>query len=543
MRYRKFYSALFALIFYFTGSFVLAAQNQPAELTDEQKILNVMHSISSHTLFDYVKELCSEKYGGRLTGTPEYNASAEWAASLFKKWGIAPAGDSGTYFQSFPIPYTLVFKGCELSLNLPVKDSMVKKYYRFDDEFIPGSTSGSGEVTAEVIYVGYGITAPELGYDEYKNADVKGKIVLMEREVPVSPDENPEVFKKWRPYSFHQYKLENAVAHGAKGMIYNYGPIANPNNSYKEGFIYSHVGDVVVADVFAGTGRAHKQVVDSIKKTLKPQSFATGKVFTIKNVTEHHLEGIGLNVIGILKGSDAKLEEEVIIVGGHLDFMGRNWELMPGANDNAAAVAVVLGVAEAMSKCQVKPKRSVVFICFGSEEQGVAGSEYYCDHPVIPLEKTIGFINMDGVGSGDKLRVTAGKNYPAFMEFLDRANQKYIHRILNSSYFANIARPRLDAARFMWKGIPTLSLSAFGLSVPYPTYHNTKDNLDIITPEILEDLAQLLFIAVLNMANQESVNFREQREAWKRIVPDAVLCPNADYLWYRGNYRSLRDCL
>jgi Zn-dependent M28 family amino/carboxypeptidase len=490
---------------------VLLAQTAPGQpqVSDEQKILDVMHSISSHTLLDYVKELVSEKYSGRLTGTEGYNASAEWVVSFLKKWGVAPAGDKGTYLQSYPNPYTLVFKGGELSLNIPTKDGTIKKYYRYEDEFIPGGTSASGEVTAEVIYVGYGVTAPELSYDEYQGVDVKGKIVLMEREVPVNPDANAELFKKWRPYSFHQYKLENAVAHGARGMIYNYGPIANPNNSYREGFIYSHVGDAVVNDVFAGTGKKYADTVAKIRKELKPQSFATGKVMTLKNVTEHHPEGIGANVIGIIPGSDAKLKDELIIVGGHLDHLGRNWELMPGANDNASAVAVGLGVAEAIVRCPVKPRRTIMFLFLGGEEQGVIGSDYYCEHSVFPLEKTVGFVNMDGVGSGDKISFLAGKNYPNFWAFIEKANEKYIHRQATASYFANIARPRLDAARFLWKGVPTLSLSVSGKSVPYPTYHNTRDNLDLITPEILEDLAQLLFIAVLDMANQDTLNFRK----------------------------------
>jgi Zn-dependent M28 family amino/carboxypeptidase len=326
--------------------------------------------------------------------------------------------------------------------------------------------------------------------------------------VPVSPEPSIEVFKKWRPYSFHQYKLENAVAHGAKGMIYNYGPIANPNNSYDAGFIYSHVGEAVVTDVFAGTGKVYKETVDKIRKELKPQSFATGKNFTIKNVTEHHPEGIGYNVIGVLPGSDPKLKEEVIIIGGHLDHLGRCWDLMPGANDNASAVSVLLGVAEAMSKSPVKPRRTIMFLAFGGEEQGVIGSEYYCEHPVFPLEKTIGLINLEGVGSGDRLGATAGQNNSAFMEFLARANQKYIHRILDSSSSSYPARPRQDAARFYWKGVPTVNLGASGFRVPYPTYHVTKDDLAIITPEILEDAAQLVYIAVLDMANQDSLNFR-----------------------------------
>ncbi|MGQ9618454.1 MAG: M20/M25/M40 family metallo-hydrolase [Candidatus Aminicenantia bacterium] len=469
---------------------------------DEQKILQIMHSISSHTLLNYVQELTSEKYGGRLTGTVEYEACAEWVASLLKKWNIEPLGDKGTYFQSYPLSYTIVKRGCELSLLIPYKNFFITKNYRYEDEFIPGATSGSGEVTAEVVYVGYGITAPELRYDDYRGLDVKGKIVLMEREVPVEPDKNPELFKKWRPYSFHQYKLENAFAHGARGMLYNYGPIGNPNNSYIKDFVYTHVGDIVVEDIFKGTGRTHKETVEKIQKTLKPQSFPSGKIVRIKNITEHYPDGTGYNVIGIIRGSAPKLKEEAIILGAHLDHLGRCYELMPGANDNASGVAVVLGVAEALSKSPVKPKRSIILIFFGSEEQGVYGSEYYLENPKFPLEKTLGFINLDGVGCGIHINALAGVNYPSFFEFIKKANEKYIHRELRPIYFANIARPRLDAARFMWKGISSISFSVSG--VP-SFYHITKDSIETITPEIMEDLAQLLFIAITEMATAEKL--------------------------------------
>ena len=483
------------------------AQTAPAET----ELLAALHTISSHTLYDYVKEMVAEKYGGRLTGTLEYNACADWVASLLAKWGVRPAGDNGTYHQSFPNPYTLVFPGCEVVMHLPVKGGEIKKYYHYEDEFIPGGTSGSGEVRGEVIYVGYGVTAPELGYDDYAGVDVKGKIVLMEREVPVSPDGDVELFKKWRPYSFHQYKLENAFDHGARGMLYNYGPIGNPNNSYREGFIYSHVGDAVVADVFAGTGKEHKAVVEKIGKTLKPQSFATGKVFTIKNKTEHHPEGVGRNVIGVIDGGDPTLRQELIIVGAHLDHLGRMWELMPGANDNATAVAVALGVAEAMSRSKVKPGRSVMFLFFGAEEQAVAGSEFYVNHPVWPLEKTAAFINMEAPGVGDKVGVLAGKNFPDFYAFLERANSRYIHRPMEASFFANIARPRQDTARFLWKGVPSVTVGA-DETVPVerlPSYHNTRDNLDPITPEIMEDISQLLFAAVMDMSDEPELDFRK----------------------------------
>jgi len=491
----------FLTISYLLIAFSLLAQNQ----SSDEKLLEIMHSISSHDLYEYVAELSSDYYEGRLTGTEGYDLAAEWVATKFYEWGIKPGGDDSTFFQEFSIPYTLVFPGCELYLHIPQKNSVIKKYYRYEADFIPGSTSGAGEVTAEVVYVGYGVTAPELNYDDYKGVDVQGKIVLMEREVPVSPDKDAELFKKWRPYSFHQYKLENAVKHGAKGMLYNYGPIGNPNNAYDENFIYSHVGDSVVSDIFAGTGRDHKAVITTIKDQLKPQSFNTQKIVTIKNVTEHHADGIGSNVIGILEGSDPELKNEVIILGGHLDHLGRCYEIMPGANDNASAVAVILGVAEALTKLPDPPKRSIMFNCFGAEEQAVLGSQFYLDHPIFPLEKAVCLINMDGVGCGDKLTALAAENFPALWEFFKSANDKFIHRIIKAPYFSNIARPRLDAARFMWKDVPAISFSAYGAK---SYYHLPSDDISTITPEILEDLAQLVFLAVVEMADQDSLNFR-----------------------------------
>ena len=506
----RFLSIVPALFVTAAAVFAQPQGRQPIPLTEEQKIVEAMHLIQSRALYDYVKEMVSEKYAGRLTGTPEYDACVEWVVGLLKKWGVQPGGENGTYLQSYPNPYTLVSQGGFLTMNVPFQDGVVKKSYQYEDEFLPGGTSGSGEVTAEVIYVGYGITAPELGYDDYAGVDVKGKIVLMDPEAPMEAADN-EIFPKWRPYSFHQSKLENAVVHGVKGMIYNYGPIVNPNNSYREGFVYHHVGAAVVADVFAGTGRTYADTVAKIRKELKPQSFAPGKIMSMKNVTEHHPNGQGVNIIGMIPGTDPKLKDEVIMLAGHLDHLGRCWELMPGANDNATAVAVGLGVAEAMAKSAVKPKRTVMFIFFGSEEQSVAGSKYYTEHPILPLEKTLVLMNMEGPGMGDKISASGARTYPAFWSFVEKANEKYVHRILSGGAAAYPGRPRQDSAWFFWKGVPSLTFGAYGKSVPYTTYHNTKDSLDLVTPEIMEDMAQLLFMAVIDMSDEEALDFRPKK--------------------------------
>ena len=484
-----------------------AVQRRAVRLQGQNNLLARMHSISSHTLNDYVIELCKEKYAGRLTGTEEYNAGCRWVADHLESWGVKPAGGNGTYLQAFPHPYTLVYPDCYACLHIPANGSIIKKYYNYYNEYIPGGTSGSGEVTAEVVYAGYGITAPQLAYDDYAGIDVKGKIILIEPEGPVGTGVGQEKFMPWRPHTFHQKKLENAVQHGARGMIYNYGPIGNPNNAYDSNFIYSHVGTAVVDDVFAGTGKSHREVVNKIRQELKPQSFATGKTFTLKNTTQHFADGIGYNVIGMIEGSDPKLKDEVIMIGGHLDHLGKCYDTMPGANDNATANAVMMGVAEALSELNPQPRRSIMFNFFGAEEQAVAGSKYYLEHPIVPLKKTVGLINLDGVGIGTRISASAGRNYPEFWKFFETANEKYIHRQLSTSGFANLGRPRLDAARFLWAGVPSLSFSTGGGGSTH--YHTPGDKPSIITPEIMEDIAQLIFMAVVDMANQDELDFRK----------------------------------
>jgi hypothetical protein len=485
----------------------LAAQ-QPgrapqAPVTPQDRAVAVMHGISSHVILDYVKELTAPKYGGRLTGTAGYDSSAAWAVSLLRGWGYQPAGDKGTWYQKFPNPYTLVRPGTELSLHLPQPGgATIKKSYAWETEFFQGSTSDSGTVTAEAVYVGYGITAPELGYDDYAGVDVKGKIVVLEPEAPMGPEPDTALFKKWRPYSFHSYKIENAARHGAVGMVYDYH-IANPNARFVKGFILTYVGRAVMDDLFAGLPVTHRQTVDQIRGTLKPASRPLGKTMTLANNTQHHPEGIGSNVIGILPGSDPVLKDEYVVLGAHLDHLGYNHEMMPGAHDNASGTAVLLAAAEAIAKANVPMKRSVLLLLFGAEEQGVAGSEYYVAHPVVPNARITAFLNLESVGRGERIGVSSGVEYPAIFEAMDKANKAYVHRAMGAFSNRNLARPRQDAAHFLWAKIPTVSIGTSGAPpLPYASYHTTKDRWEILTPEIMEDLARITFLATIDLANR-----------------------------------------
>ncbi|MGE5199468.1 MAG: M28 family peptidase, partial [Rhodospirillaceae bacterium] len=406
-------------------------------------------------------------------------------------------------FQKFPNPYTLVRPGAELKLHIPAPGGgEIVKSYAFEDEYYPGSTSDSLSATAEVVFVGFGITAPELGYDDYQGVDVKGKFVAFEPEVPMGPEPDAELFKKWRPYSFHDYKMKNAAAHGAIGVVYDYF-IVNPNAVFIKGLQWAAVSRVVMDDLFAGTGKSHDEVVARIRKTLTPASMPLGKTMTMTNVTEHHPEGVGANVIAWMEGTDPVLKQEAVIVGGHLDHLGMNPVLMPGAHDNASGAAVALAVASALSKGAVPLKRSVVILLFGAEEQGVKGSEYYVAHPFIPNAKVTAFLNLESVGRGERIGVGSGQNYPEIYAVMERMNSRYVHRPISASRNANLARPRQDAAHFLWAGIPTVSIGVSGAPpLPYASYHTTRDRWEILTPEIMEDLARLVFLSTVELANK-----------------------------------------
>jgi Zn-dependent M28 family amino/carboxypeptidase len=260
-----------------------------------------------------------------------------------------------------------------------------------------------------------------------------------------------------------------------------------------------HVGDSVVKDIFSGTGKDHSEVVKKINNTLKPASFNTKKKVSVKMTTKHFPDGKGSNIIGLLGGSDPELKDEVIIIGAHLDGLGRCWEIIPGANDNASAVAVMMGIANALADSKIKLKRSVMFVAFGAEEQAIMGSKAYLEHPVFKPEKSV-LINMDGVGIGQNIGANAGRNYPILWSFVENANNSFIHRQISTGYFSNLGRPRLDAARFMGAGIPSLSFYTYG-SDNY--YHLPQDDLKTIKPEIMEDMARLLLVSVVRMANSE----------------------------------------
>jgi len=459
-------------------------------------ILNTFHSISSNDMLRDAAELTSAKYGGRLSGSPGYMQAAQWVAGELKMAGVKSGVADSSYLQYFPNAYSVVHTPGTVVL-LAGKENPRKEYH-FPADFFPGSNSASGKITGDLVYVGYGISAPELGYDDYRGIDVKGKILLMETGVPYGKNDSTQL--KWEPYSYHRYKFKHAQELGAIGLLY-VSKIANPNTSFLKGFVYAHVGDSVAIDFFAGTGHQYIETRNNIAKLVQPNSFALNKKVQISASTSYFPDSRSCNVVGIIEGSDPKLKEEAIIMGAHLDAVGSPGALFPGALDNASGCVDILAAARALAASPVKPARTIIFIFFGGEECGLYGSNTFVESHLWPKEKVVCMINLDMVGNGTGFSMANGKTFPTILNHFSVANEKYLHRDFTASGVrVNFGRPRTDGAIFEKAGYKVIHLYTTG-TVKTVYYHHPLDTTDALTPEIMEDAAKLLYLGVLDLSN------------------------------------------
>jgi hypothetical protein len=292
-------------------------------------------------------------------------------------------------------------------------------------------------------------------------------------------------------------------------MLYIDGALANPNISYDPSIIVCGIGAQPLADIFAGLKTTNKDVLSKIAKTFKPESFYTGKYFTIKANTKRHPEGKACNVAGIIEGTDPALKNEVIVIGAHLDAVGKAGKVVHGALDNGSGVVDIMGAAKALSLSGIELKRSVIFLFFGGEESGLIGSKLYTQKPVFTKEKTVTYINLDMVGNGTGLAVTAGSPYKDFLNYFVNANSSYIHRSMKTSApvpGAYYGRPRSDGAVFGMAGYRTMEIGTTDWNKKV-FYHLPGDDPDAVSMDIMEDVSKLLYLGLISMANDEGLKY------------------------------------
>lgn len=475
-------------------------------INKQEKAIQLAQTITESEIVEYATKLTSPEFEGRLSGSPGYLKSAEWIASKFEEWGIKPAGDNGSYLQYFDNAYTKVFDSGNVSYQFKdIKGTITEKTYSFPEEYYPGQNSGSGTIEGDLVYVGFGITAPELGYDDYAGIDVKGKILVFESGLPVNGN-IPEI-EKWVPYDYHQYKFKNAIAHGAKGWLY-INKLANPNTSYNKDIVYAHIGDEAANDMFSASGKNYKEIREKIVADLKPNSFELKGKATITANTQRFEDSKSCNVVGLIEGTDPALKNEVIILGAHHDGVGNLGKLLPSALDNASGVVDIMAAARVLAQSPIKPKRSILFIMFGGEECGLIGSTFYVNNPIFPKENVVCMINLDMVGNGTGLSLWGGDSYPEISKHFMEANTNYIKRTMKTSEAGPVkTRPRTDGAVFTMNGYKSFAIGTTdGVKPVY--YHHPLDNVDALTPDIMVDVSKMIYFGLLGVANDENLKIQ-----------------------------------
>jgi len=386
----------------FAGSAQGIAQTSSADITADE-------------LRAHVKYLASDELQGRRSGTQGNIEAAIYIATDLKLWGLKPAGDNGTFFQSFDF-VSAVEAGEQ---NRCVIDAAARpggrEVMKLEDDFRPLGFSATGIAKAPLVFVGYGISAPGTPYDDYAGMDVKDKVVIMLRFAPDGSTPKSSYYK----YTAPRNKARIAREKGAAGMIMITGPaddsedglikLGTDQGAGSSGIPAITMKREAVGLLLAPSGWTLKALQDTIRSTNAPHSLEIAGA-TIEMQTEiTRVMSQTSNIVAYLEGNDPVLKNEVIVLGAHMDHIGMggpgSGSMKPdtvaihnGADDNASGTAALLELAQAFVARSTQIKRSFVFIFFSGEELGLLGSGFYVEHPFFPLKETVAMLNFDMVG-------------------------------------------------------------------------------------------------------------------------------------------------
>jgi Zn-dependent M28 family amino/carboxypeptidase len=410
---------------FFLATFFCAAASLLGNDDLKDRLQPALDAITPDGLLAHIKVLASDEFEGRAPGSKGEDLSVEYITDQFKKIGLKPGNPDGTYTQGVP----LAGIKSEPRMSFVVGDKTMD--LKYPDDFVASSARLQPEIKIEksdVVFVGYGVVAPEYGWDDYKNVDVRGKTLLMLiGDPPVPNPKDPsklddKIFKgkAMTYYGRWTYKYEIAAKKGAAAaiIIHETEPAAYPwqvvrSSWSKENFELDNANknmDAVSARSWITLDVAKKLFADSgqdfgaLKKSAIAKDFRPVVLNAKANVAiaQQIRSFKSHNVIAKLEGSDSKLRDEYIIYTAHWDHLGRHTELQGdqifnGAIDNASGVASVIELADAFRQINPPPKRSVLFMATTAEEAGLLGAKFYAEHPLYPLEKTLADINLDSM--------------------------------------------------------------------------------------------------------------------------------------------------
>ena len=391
---------------------------------------SALDAITADGLLRHIKTLSSDEFEGRAPGSKGEELSVKYITEQFKSLGLKPGNPNGSYTQEVPLA------GIETTptASFTVKDQTTS--LKFPDDYVASSARLQSQIDvkdSDMVFVGYGIVAPEYNWDDYKDVDVKGKTILMLINDPPLPDPgdpsklDEKMFKgkAMTYYGRWTYKYEIAAEKGAAAavIIHETGPAAYPYSVVrtswsKENFeldaadknmgavaVRSWITLDVAKKLFSDCGQDFDALKKSaLSKDFRPVALSAKANFSIQQTVRSFKSK---NVLGKIEGIDPKLKDEWVIYSAHWDHLGKHPEMkgdqiFNGAVDNASGVAAVIELAQASTKA--KTKRSRLFMATTAEEAGLLGAKYYAQHPLYPLEKTLADINVDELNVWGKAR-------------------------------------------------------------------------------------------------------------------------------------------
>jgi hypothetical protein len=430
----------------------------------------------------HVEFLGSDLLEGREAGTRGYALAAAYVAAQFAAYGLKPAGDDGSFFQSVPLRIArLVPEGAALA----VERNGERTELTFGDTFVPNSDFSrmSSSVTAEAVFIGYGVSAPAFEHDDYASVDVEGRIVIVLAGAPPTFPTNARAH-----YSSGAEKAKAAVAHGAVGGVTIFTPELaqrfpwerfvrsrqggrmqwlGPDGTPHESFSQLEFGGAVNMDgaavLFSHAPMSVEEAIE-VANGGQPVAFDLGVALAAQVETQHE-DVVAHNIVAKLTGSDPVRAEQFVAYTAHVDHIGISApveadSINNGVFDNAAGVAALLEVARAFSERPQVTARSVLFIGTAAEEKGLLGADYFVHHPPVPIDRIVTNINMDGniMAFPSKDFHALGSPHSSLGELVLEVAREMNNEILPDPMPKQNFFVRSDQYAFVKKGVPALAI-------------------------------------------------------------------------------------
>ncbi len=502
-------------------------------------IRKAIDAVDTSALKAHIAYLADDILRGRKPGTPGYQMAVDYVIAEYKKLGLKPAGENGTYIQKFILRKAdLVPSSVRVNLvdDAGNIDSLV---FRNEAAVFANPVKPSVDLAkAPLVFAGFGMDIPGR-YSDYQNIDVKGKIVVVLRRTPDGFSSTYETL-----FSSLDYKSSVAFSKGAVGLIsasitpgpLGVPPVAPPvtaslnpekTKAYSTRFTgnvdaYINVSLNVLRSLFLNSGKNLDEVLAALKKG-QPQSFDLGKKLSVRfNSTYTDVETY--NVIGLLPGTDRNLKNEYIVHSAHLDHVGvgvpvNGDSIYNGAHDNASGVSSSLGIAEIYQAAKVKPRRSVLFIMVSAEELGLTGAGYFASHPTVPATSIVANINTDMPTPIAPLLSIAplGSQYSSILKHIEYATSILKIDIEEDPEPEQGFFMRSDQYNFVKKGIPAVyfvngrktNVPGFDFDAHLKQwrakyYHKPADQIDgIFDFGALKTFVQLNFLVSYSLASDK----------------------------------------